>query len=86
MQFSAPRAMRRTEAALTVSSPCSRDRPWFNLDPASVLRVVLRGFRSAATDPAPTAVAMPSFGWTLSDFEAAAVTTSGVASRCGDDR
>ena len=85
MQFSAPRAMRRTEAAL-VSSPCSRDRPWFNLDPASVLRVVLRGFRSAATDPAPTAVAMPSFGWTLSDFEAAAVTTSGVASRCGDDR
>jgi mono/diheme cytochrome c family protein len=46
-----------------------------SLDPASVLHVVLRGSRSAATDPAPTAAAMPSFGWTLSDFEVAAVST-----------
>jgi mono/diheme cytochrome c family protein len=46
-----------------------------SLDPVSVLHVVLRGARSAATDPAPTAPAMPSFGWTLSDFEIAAVST-----------
>jgi hypothetical protein len=46
-----------------------------SLDPASVLHVVLRGARSVATDPAPTAAAMPSFGWTLTDFEVAAVST-----------
>jgi mono/diheme cytochrome c family protein len=44
-------------------------------DPVSILHVVLRGARSAATDPAPTAAAMPSFGWTLSDSDAAAVAT-----------
>jgi mono/diheme cytochrome c family protein len=46
-----------------------------SLDPASVLHVVLRGARSAATDPAPTAAAMPSFGWMLNDDEVAAVAT-----------
>ena len=46
-----------------------------SLDPASILHVVLRGARSAATDAAPTAPAMPSFGWTLTDFEVAAVST-----------
>jgi mono/diheme cytochrome c family protein len=46
-----------------------------SLDPASLLRVVLRGARSAATDPAPTAPAMPSFGWLLSDDQVAAVVT-----------
>jgi mono/diheme cytochrome c family protein len=46
-----------------------------SIDPSSVLHVVLRGARSAATDPAPTAPAMPSFGWTLTDFEVAAVAT-----------
>jgi mono/diheme cytochrome c family protein len=46
-----------------------------SVDPASVLHVVLRGSRSAATDPAPTAAAMPSFGWTLSDFDVAVVST-----------
>jgi mono/diheme cytochrome c family protein len=44
-------------------------------DPVSILHVVLRGARSAATDPAPTAAAMPSFGWTLSDSDVAAVAT-----------
>jgi mono/diheme cytochrome c family protein len=44
-------------------------------DPVSILHVVLRGARSAATDPAPTAPAMPSFGWTLSDSDVAAVAT-----------
>jgi mono/diheme cytochrome c family protein len=46
-----------------------------SLNPASILHVVLRGARSAATDPAPTAPAMPSFGWMLTDFEVAAVST-----------
>jgi mono/diheme cytochrome c family protein len=46
-----------------------------SVDPASVLRMVLRGSRSAATDSAPTAPAMPSFGWTLSDDQVAAVST-----------
>jgi mono/diheme cytochrome c family protein len=46
-----------------------------SLDPASVLHVVLRGARSVATDRAPTAPAMPSFGWALTDDEVAAVAT-----------
>jgi mono/diheme cytochrome c family protein len=46
-----------------------------SLDPVSILHMVLRGARSAATDPAPTAPAMPSFGWTLSDDQVAAVST-----------
>jgi mono/diheme cytochrome c family protein len=46
-----------------------------SLDPISTLHMVLRGARSAATDPAPTAPAMPSFGWTLSDDQVAAVST-----------
>ena len=46
-----------------------------SLDPASILRLVLRGARSAATEPAPTAPAMPSFGWALTDFEVATVST-----------
>ena len=44
-------------------------------DPASVLHVLLRGARSAATDPAPTAPAMPSFGWVLNDDQVAAVAS-----------
>jgi mono/diheme cytochrome c family protein len=44
-------------------------------DPTSLLRVVLRGARSAATDAAPTGPAMPAFGWLLSDPEVAAVVT-----------
>jgi mono/diheme cytochrome c family protein len=46
-----------------------------SLNPASILHVVLRGARSAATDPAPTAPAMPSFGWALDDEQVAAVAT-----------
>ncbi len=46
-----------------------------SVDPASLLRVVLRGARSAATDAAPTAPAMPSFGWLLTDDQVAAVIT-----------
>jgi mono/diheme cytochrome c family protein len=46
-----------------------------SVDPTSILHVLLRGARSAATDPAPTAPAMPSFGWTLNDDQVAAVAT-----------
>ena len=44
-------------------------------EPTSVIHVILRGARSAATDGAPTAPAMPAFSWLLSDREVAAVAT-----------
>jgi mono/diheme cytochrome c family protein len=44
-------------------------------DPASLIRVVLRGAQSVATDPAPTGPSMPALGWKLSDAEVAAVVT-----------
>ena len=44
-------------------------------DPTSVLHVVLRGALSVGTKPAPTAPAMPQFGWILNDDQIAAVVT-----------
>jgi mono/diheme cytochrome c family protein len=44
-------------------------------DPTSLIRVVLAGTRSVGTKAAPTSPAMPSFGATLDDREAAAVVT-----------
>ena len=44
-------------------------------DAASMIRVVLAGSRAGATDAAPTAPAMPSFGWNLSDENIADVVT-----------
>jgi len=44
-------------------------------DPASLVRVVLEGVRTVGTAGAPTAPAMPAFGWKLSDQEVAAVLT-----------
>jgi mono/diheme cytochrome c family protein len=44
-------------------------------DATSLIRVVLRGARSIGTASAPTAPAMPSFGWLLDDKEVAAVVT-----------
>jgi mono/diheme cytochrome c family protein len=44
-------------------------------DPTSLIRVVLGGTPSVATDGAPTAPAMPAFAWVLDDREAAAVLT-----------
>jgi mono/diheme cytochrome c family protein len=44
-------------------------------DPTSLLHVVLRGARSVSTKEAPTASAMPEFGWILTDNEVAAVLT-----------
>ncbi|HUZ30520.1 MAG TPA: cytochrome c [Xanthobacteraceae bacterium] len=44
-------------------------------DPTSLMHVVLRGARSVGTDKAPTAAAMPEFGWLLNDSQVAAVLT-----------
>ena len=44
-------------------------------DPTSLVRVVIQGSKSVATYPAPTAPAMPSLGWRLSDDEVANVLT-----------
>src|SRR6185437_15078039 len=44
-------------------------------EPTSLIRVVLQGARSVATDGAPTAPAMPAFDWKLSDGQVAAVLT-----------
>jgi mono/diheme cytochrome c family protein len=44
-------------------------------DATSLMHVVLRGARSVATDTAPTAPAMPEFGWLLNDDQVAAVLT-----------
>ena len=46
-----------------------------SVQPISLIRVVLQGTRAAATRQAPTGPAMPSFGWKLSDEQAAAVLT-----------
>jgi len=44
-------------------------------DPTTLIRLVLRGSRSVATDKEPTAPGMPSFGWQLDDAKVAAVLT-----------
>jgi mono/diheme cytochrome c family protein len=44
-------------------------------DPTTLIRVVLIGNRAGATAAAPTAPAMPPFGWNLSDQEIADVLT-----------
>ena len=44
-------------------------------DPTSIIRVVLRGARSVATDRAPTGPAMPSFAWELNDAQVAAIAS-----------
>jgi mono/diheme cytochrome c family protein len=44
-------------------------------DPASLIRVVLRGAQSVATDPAPTGPSMPALGWKLADDQVAAAIT-----------
>jgi mono/diheme cytochrome c family protein len=44
-------------------------------DPTTLIRVVLRGTRSVGTKGAPTAAAMPQFGWLLKDDDVATVLT-----------
>jgi mono/diheme cytochrome c family protein len=47
--------------------------PVQQIDPTSLVHAVLRGARSAGTDKAPTAAAMPAFSWVLDDGQVAAV-------------
>ena len=44
-------------------------------EPTSLLRVVIRGAQSVATQSEPTGPAMPAYGWQLTDDQVAAVTT-----------
>jgi mono/diheme cytochrome c family protein len=44
-------------------------------DPTTVLRVILQGAQSVATDREPTGPAMPSFAWQLNDAQVAALAT-----------
>jgi mono/diheme cytochrome c family protein len=44
-------------------------------DPTTLIRIVLRGALSVATDAEPTAPGMPSYGWQLDDGQVAAVLT-----------
>ena len=44
-------------------------------DPTSVMRVILEGARTVATDARPTPSSMPAYGWKLRDAEIAAVAT-----------
>ncbi len=44
-------------------------------EPTTLIRVVLQGANSAATDEEPTGPQMPAFGWQLTDAQVAAVTT-----------
>lgn len=44
-------------------------------DATTLIRIVLQGTRSVATNAEPTAPAMPSYGWQLSDDQIAAVLT-----------
>jgi mono/diheme cytochrome c family protein len=44
-------------------------------DPTSVIRIVLRGARSVATEKEPTAPGMPSYGWQLNNSQVANVLT-----------
>ena len=46
-----------------------------SVDATSLIRVVLEGAQSVATDPAPTGASMPSFGWKLNDDQIAAAIT-----------
>lgn len=44
-------------------------------DPTTVLRVILQGAQSVATEQEPTGPAMPAFGWQLGDAQIAALAT-----------
>ena len=44
-------------------------------EPTTLIRVVLQGAETTATDEEPTAPQMPAFGWQLNDAQVAAVIT-----------
>lgn len=46
-----------------------------SIDPTTVIRFILSGTQTVATDARPTPLSMPSFGWKLSDDQVAAVAT-----------
>ncbi len=46
-----------------------------SINPTTLIRAVLQGAKSVATDPAPTGAAMPAFDWKLSDEQVAAALT-----------
>jgi mono/diheme cytochrome c family protein len=61
-------------------------------DPATLVRMILRGSRSVATEKEPTSPGMPSFAWQLNDAQVAAVATylrnawgSGASAMTADD-
>ncbi|PAY06765.1 alcohol dehydrogenase [Bradyrhizobium sp. UFLA03-84] len=59
-------------------------------DPTTVLRVILQGAQSVATDREPTGPAMPAFGWQLNDVQVAAVASYvrnhwGKATKVGEE-
>jgi len=56
-------------------SPLRQNSAVQQRDPTTLIRIVLNGSRSAPTDARPTPVAMPAYGWKLSDREVAAVIT-----------
>lgn len=55
--------------------PLAHDANAQQADPTTVVRVILQGARTVATDKRPTPVAMPAFDWKLKDDEVAAVAT-----------
>jgi mono/diheme cytochrome c family protein len=44
-------------------------------DPTTLIRIILQGTRTVATDKRPTPFAMPAFDWKLKDNQIAAVAT-----------
>lgn len=60
-----PRAFAPLQGSAIVQAP----------DPLSVMRLILQGGRSSATDARPTPFSMPGFGWKLNDRQVAAVAT-----------
>lgn len=63
-------------AGISGMFPALKDSPAVqSADPRNLIRIVLEGARSVATDRAPTAPAMPAFDWKLSDDQVAAVVT-----------
>jgi mono/diheme cytochrome c family protein len=44
-------------------------------DPTTVIRFILSGTQTVATDARPTPLSMPSYGWKLDDAQVAAVAT-----------
>jgi mono/diheme cytochrome c family protein len=46
-----------------------------SVDPTTVIRFILSGVQTVATDAKPTPLSMPSYGWKLDDAQVAAVAT-----------